>query len=107
MEGGGFSCDESLVTHLSSMPRRNHHHHHQRRPPPGERPAPLAEVCGPQGRAVTGGYVAAPVPSLAVPLLAGAAGEAVDSSSLRFLAAAALRKLEKEEDKEKVAKKRK
>ena len=35
--------------------------------------------------------MAAPVPSLAVPLLAGAAGEVVDSSSLRFLTAAALR----------------
>ena len=47
----------------------------------------------PQGRAVTVGHVAAPVPSLAGPLLAGAASETVDSSSLRFLAAAALRKL--------------
>ena len=51
----------------------------------------------PQGRAVTVGYVAAPVPSLARPLLAGAASEAVDSSSLRFLAAAALQELKKEE----------
>ena len=57
----------------------------------------LAEVSGQQGRAVMDGYVAAPLPSLAVPLLAGAAGEAVDSSSLRFLVAAALRKLKEEE----------
>ena len=68
------------------------------------RPAPLAEVAEPQGRAVTVGYVAAQVPSLAGPLLAGAASEAVDSSSLRFLAAAALQKL-KEEEKEKVKEK--
>ena len=47
--------------------------------------------------------MAAPVPSLAGPLLAGAASEAVDSSSLRFLAAAALQKLkEKEKVKEKL-----
>ena len=39
------------------------------------------------------GHVAALVPSLAGPLLAGTASETVDSSSLRFLAAAALRKL--------------
>ena len=39
------------------------------------------------------------VPSLAVPLLAGAAGEGVDSSSLRFLTADALRrKRQKEEE---------
>ena len=52
-----------------------------------------------QGGAVTDVYVAASVPSLAVPLLAGAAGEVVDSSTLRFLAAAALysRKLKEEE----------
>ena len=48
--------------------------------------------------------MAAPVPSLAGPLLAGAASEAVDSSSLRFLAAAALQKL-KEKEKEKVKEK--
>ena len=47
--------------------------------------------------AVTDGFVAVPVPSLAVPLLAGAAGEAVDSSSLRHLTAAALRLKEEEE----------
>ena len=43
----------------------------------GERPAPLEEVVEPQGGAVTVGYVAAPVP-----LLAGAAGEAVDDAAL-------------------------
>ena len=54
----------------------------------------------PKRGAVTDGYVAAPVPSLAVPLLAGAAGEVVDSSSLRFLTAAALRQREEERKKE-------
>ena len=49
----------------------------------------------PHGRgASTDGYVAAPVPSLAVPLLACAAGEVVDSSSLQYLTAAALRQRE-------------
>ena len=50
----------------------------------------------PQG-AVTDGYVAAPVPSLAVPLLAGAADEVVDSTALRFLTAKALEAKRKEE----------
>ena len=35
--------------------------------------------------AVTDGYVAALVPSLAVPLLAGGAGEAVDDTALSYL----------------------
>ena len=60
----------------------------------GARPGVLEEP-EPQGGAVTAGYV----PSLAVPLLAGAAGEVVDSSSLRFLTAAALRQREEEEEK--------
>ena len=64
----------------------------------GERPAPLVEVVEPRAGAVTDGYVAAPVPSLALPLLAGAAGEDVDSSSLWFLTYAALRKRQKEEE---------
>ena len=62
----------------------------------GARPGVLTEP-EPQGRTVTDGYVAVPVPSLAVPLLAGAAGEAVDSSSLGYLTAAALRQREEEE----------
>ena len=65
----------------------------------GARPGVLEEP-EPQGGAVTDGSVAAPVPSLAVPLLAGAAGEGVDSSSLRFLTADALRKRQKEEEEE-------
>ena len=51
----------------------------------------------PQGGAVTVGYVAAPVPLLAVPLLAGAAGEAVDDRTLRFLLARSLAEEEEEE----------
>ena len=57
----------------------------------GARPGVLTEP-EPQGRTVTDGYVAVPVPSLA-----GAAGEAVDSSSLRYFTAAALRQREEEE----------
>ena len=49
------------------------------------RPGVLTEL-EPQGRAVTVGYVAAPVPLLAVPLLAGAAGEAVYARTLRAVA---------------------
>ena len=43
------------------------------------------------------------LPTLALPVLAGLAGEVVDSSSLRFLAASALkaRREEKEKEKEK------
>ena len=62
----------------------------------GARPGVLKEL-EPQGRTVTDGYVAVPVPSLAVPLLARAAGEAVDSSSLRYITASALRQKEEEE----------
>ena len=68
----------------------------------GQRPGVLTEP-EPQGGAVTVGYVAAPVPSLAVQLLAGAAGEAVDSSSLRFLLQQSLAvKKEEEEERRKV-----
>ena len=63
----------------------------------GARPGVLEEP-EPQGGAVTDGYVVAPVPSLALPLLAGAAVEGVDSSSRWFRTAAALRKRQKEEE---------
>ena len=56
----------------------------QKTPPPGERPGVLKDP-ELQGGAVTDGYVAAPAPPLAVPLLASAAGEAVDHSTLQFL----------------------
>ena len=56
----------------------------------GQRPGVLTEP-EPQGRAVTVGYVAAPLPSLSLPVLADRAAEVVDSSSLRFLTVAALR----------------
>ena len=51
----------------------------------------------PQG-AATVGYVAAPGPLLAVPLLAGAAGEAVDARTFRFLLALSLVVKKEEED---------
>ena len=41
------------------------------------RPAPLSEVAGPQGVAVTVGYVAAGVPSVATPLLAAPVADGV------------------------------
>ena len=53
-------------------------------PPPGERPAPLAEVAAPQGSTVARCLVDGG-PTLTVPVLAGRAGEAVDSSALSFL----------------------
>ena len=72
----------------------------QTAPPPGERPGILAEP-GPQRSDRTVQRSAGdglPTPGLLV--LAGASGEAVDASTLRFLAAAALysRKLEEEEE---------
>ena len=48
----------------------------------GARPGVLKDPGPPWVEAVRVGYVAAPLPSLAMPLLAGAAGEGVDSSSL-------------------------
>ena len=63
----------------------------------GQRPGVLTEP-EPQWEAVTVGHVAAPVPSLAVPLLAGAAGEAgvvADDTTVSFLLAENL-KLQKE-----------
>ena len=67
----------------------------------GLRSQPLEEVSEPQGEAVTVGYVAALGPLLAVPLLAGAAGEAVDARTLRFLLARSL--AEKEEEQQRKA----
>ena len=66
----------------------------------GQRPGVLTEP-EPQGVAVTVGYVAAPVPLLAVPLLAGAAGEAVDDRTLRFLLGRSLAEKEEEEKRRK------
>ena len=67
----------------------------------GMRPEPLEEVPKPQGGAVTVGNVAAPVPLLAVPLLAGAAGEAVDARTLSFLLVWSLAQKVEEEEKRK------
>ena len=66
--------------------------------PPGTRPAPPSEVAGPQGAAVTGGYVAAGAPLLAVSSLRGADG--VDDTAVKFLLRAEL-KLKKKEEEEK------
>ena len=62
---------------------------------------PFEEVSEPQGRAFTVGHVAAPVPLLAVPLLAGAAGEAVDSRTLGFLFERSLAEKKEEEEQRK------
>ena len=66
----------------------------------GKRPGVLTEP-EPQGGAVTVGYVAAPVPTLALSVLAGSAGEAVDDRSLRFLLGRSLAEKEEEEEEEK------
>ena len=72
----------------------------QKAPPPGMRPAPLTEVAGPQGWPGTPSSPGAGVPSLAPPVLAGSAGEGVDSSALAFLATRALLDREEEEEAE-------
>ena len=59
------------------------------------------EAAGSPAEPVTDGYVAAPAPLLAVPLLASAAGEAVDHSTLQFLLTHAIetkKALEEEEE---------
>ena len=66
--------------------------------PPGVRPAPLAEVAGPQVMAATGGYVAARAPLLAVSSLRGADG--VDDTAVKYLLRAELKKKKKEEEEE-------
>ena len=58
----------------------------------------VLEDPAPQG-AVTVGYVAAPVPTLALSVLAGSAGEAVDDRSLRFLLGRSLAETKEEEEK--------
>ena len=76
----------------------------QKPPLPGKRPG-LPPEPEPRGGAVTVGYVAAPAPPLAVPLLASAAGEAVDHSTLQFLLKHAIemkKALEEEERRKKV-----
>ena len=65
----------------------------------GKRPGVLTEP-EPQGGAVTVGYVAAPVPTLALSVLAGSAGEAVDDLSLRFLLGRSLAEKKEEEEEE-------
>ena len=71
----------------------------QERPFPGTRPAPLSVGVEPQDRLEAAARVSSGVPSVAPPALAAPAAEGVDTSTLRFLAAAALysRKLEEEE----------
>ena len=64
----------------------------------GKRPGVLTEPES-QGGAVTVGYVAAPVPTLALSVLAASAGEAVDDRSLRFLLGRSLAEKKEEEEK--------
>ena len=68
--------------------------------PPGVRPAPLAEVAGPQVMAATGGYVAARAPLLAVSSLRGADG--VDDTAVKYLLRAELKKKKEEEERKQV-----
>ena len=79
----------------------------QKTPPPGERPGLLLEP-GPQRsdrtvRRSSGDNL----PTLALPVLAGSAGEVVDSSSLRFLTASALKARREEEEEERKKEKEK
>ena len=67
--------------------------------PPGVRPAPLAEVAGPQVMAATGGYVAARAPLLAVSSLRGADG--VDDTAVKYLLRVELKKKKEEEEERK------
>ena len=67
----------------------------QKQPPPGERPASLSEMVGPQ-LAVTVGYVAAGVPLLGAPSMASPSAEAIDESTLSFLLAGNLARVEEE-----------
>ena len=68
----------------------------------GKRPGVLTEP-EPQEGAVMVGYVAAPVPTLALYVLAGSAGEAVDDRSLRFLLGRSLAEKKEEEEKRRKA----
>ena len=79
----------------------------QKTPPPGVRPGSLGDP-GPQRsdrtvRRSSGDSL----PTLALPVLAGSAGEVVDSSSLRFFTASALKARREEEEKEKKKEKEK
>ena len=79
----------------------------QKTPPPGVRPGSLCDP-GPQRSDRT--VRRSPgdsLPTLALPILAGSAGEVVDSSSLRFLTASALKARREEEEKEKKKEKEK
>ena len=75
----------------------------QKRPLPGTRPAPVAEVAGPQVRADTVGYVAAVRPQLVGHRLKGDDG--IDGTAVRFLVRKVLEEKERRqvEEKEKAA----
>ena len=62
----------------------------------GTRPEPLEEVSEPQGGAVTVGYVAAAVPSVARPAMAAPTAHGVDVAALSFLLAHSSEEKEKE-----------
>ena len=70
----------------------------------GTRPGPPEEVSEPQVVAVTVGYVAAPVPLVSSPILAG--GDATDDVTVAFLVAAALEEKKDEEEKARVRRQR-
>ena len=82
--------------------RRTTAHGHRSDLSRGTRPPPLSVGVEPQDRLEAAARVSSGVPSVAPPALAAPADEGVDTSTLRFFAAAALysRKLE-EEDKKK------
>ena len=75
----------------------------QKTPPPGERPGCLPDP-GPQRSDRTVRHSAGEAPSLLPPLLADAAADVVDHSSLAFLLRASLRQRRKEEEEEEARK---
>ena len=71
----------------------------QKTPPPGARPGMLAEPGAQRSDPSRRHFSGDCLPTLGLPVLAGASGEQVDSSSLQISTVAALRQRKKEEDK--------
>ena len=74
----------------------------QKTPSPGTRPAPLSEVAGLRERLEAAARVSVVHPTLAMPSLAGAGGEAVNASTVAFLSRKAVQERMEEEGGEEV-----
>ena len=75
---------EEVVHHAHDAPRG------PKTPPPGERPGILPEPVPQRSDRTVRRFAGAALPTLALPVLAGSAGEAVDTRTLPFLTAKAL-----------------